>query len=119
MHVYHVTTAEAAKDILRHGFLGGWGDIGFGVYFYGSLREASAYAQKGGWDKTLSGEHVVVLRVRDPDIRRIHPYEMDPSWDARLYDDMWFLPGMEDDEDAYIVPEHVEIAQDYGVIPRR
>jgi hypothetical protein len=43
--VFHVTTREIAHDIAAHGFLGGWGDIGFGVYFYGALGSAVRYAR--------------------------------------------------------------------------
>ena len=112
--LYHVTTREAADDILRNGFLPGWGDIGLGVYFYGSEREAMRYAQKGGWDGALRGESVVVLAVQDPHIRRMGDADLDPSWDRSKYADMWFWEGR--DEDAYMVPSRVSVAADLGVV---
>ena len=112
--LYHVTTREASDDILRNGFLPGWGDIGLGVYFYGSEREAMRYAQKGGWDGALRGEHVVVLAVRDPHIRRMGDADLDLSWDRSRYADMWFWE--ERNEDAYMVPSSVSVASDLGIV---
>ena len=118
--LYHVTTMEAAEDILQNGFLPGWGDVGYGVYFYGNPYEATAYAKKGGWDGALKGEHVVVLEMRDPRARKIESYELDPSWDSSLYGDMWVWEGDEDAEgDDYLVPAHVALWSDLGVLTKR
>ena len=88
---YHVTTREAADDILANGFLPGWGDVGFGVYFYGSPESARAYAARGGWDKSLLGEHTVILGVEDARIRKILNHELDAAWDKSKYSDMYVL----------------------------
>ena len=34
---YHVTERRFAPAIIKNGFKGGWGDMGFGVYFFGDL----------------------------------------------------------------------------------
>ena len=97
---FHVTEAENVPDILASGFLPGWGDVGFGVYFYGTYESARAYARKGGWDKKL--RHPALLVVRDPRIRKIESYEIHGSWDASKYADMYVFDGDENNEDAPI-----------------
>lgn len=109
---FHVTEAENVPDILASGFVAGWGDVGFGVYFYGTYESARAYARKGGWDKKL--RHPALLVVRDPRIRKIALHEIHGSWDASKYADMYVLDGDEDDEDAPIRPAEVA---DEGPIP--
>lgn len=93
---FHVTSAEDGESIVRDGFLAGWGDLGYGVYFWGSLASAAAYARRGGWTGSL--EDPVVLKVCDPAIRRVHETELHPSWDPSDYEDMMWV---ELDEDEY------------------
>jgi hypothetical protein len=110
--VYHVTTMDAARDILANGFLPGWGDLGLGVYFFGSEASARRYAEQGGWDKGLRGKHVVILAARDPRIRRVTSWDLDPSWDSSKYADMWFLApdeGDDADEGEHVRPTHVRV----------
>jgi len=86
-HYFHVAEAEDAKEIIRHGFLGGWGDTGFGVYFYSKLCNAKAYARHGGWDQRLECSVVIRATVRPGDVWHI---EVNPEW-----------PNPEDYEDVY------------------
>jgi hypothetical protein len=44
----------------------------------------------------------VILGVEDPCIRKIEAWELDSSWGAAKYADMYFLEGDEDDEDSYL-----------------
>ena len=103
---YHVTEQENAPDILAEGFYPGWGDVGYGVYFYGTLESAKAYARRGGWDRSL--KHPVILAVSDPRIRKIEEHELDPGWDRLLYTDMYVLDADEAD-DGPVVPRSVQI----------
>lgn len=102
---YHVTEQDSVTDILRDGFLPGWGDVGLGVYFYGTLHSAERYAAHGGWDGKL--EHPVILEVRDDRIRQILSHELDSSWDVSKYADMFVLDSK--DEDEPFVPAHVRV----------
>lgn len=61
--VYHVTRMENADEIMRSGFAGGWGDAGFGVYFYGQYHNANEYLSKGGWDGSLNPDSATILAV--------------------------------------------------------
>lgn len=104
---YHVTEQDSVADILRDGFLPGWGDVGLGVYFYGTLGSAKRYAAQGGWDHKL--EQPVILEVRDDRIRQILSHELDSSWDVTKYADMYVLDS--EDEDKLFVPAHVRVIQ--------
>lgn len=85
--MYHVTDSDNVQDILKNGFIGGWGDVGYGVYFYSQLQNAYEYADDLGWDGGLNDP--VIIWVKDSDIRPIDGSEIDPSWDETLYDDMF------------------------------
>ena len=110
---YHVTTREAADDILANGFLPGWGDVGFGVYFYGSPESARAYAARGGWDRSLLDEHVVILGVEDARIRQILSHELDAAWDKSKYSDMYVL-DVDEDDDGHLKVDRVSLYLDLG-----
>ena len=111
---FHVTEAENVPGILADGFVAGWGDVGFGIYFYGTYESARAYARKGGWDKKL--RHPALLVVRDPRIRQVESFEIHGSWDASKYADMYVFDGDEDNEDAPI--RFAEVV-DEGPIPAK
>lgn len=102
---YHVTERDYAQDIIQNGFLGGWGDVGFGVYLYGNMGETKSYAEVGGWDNGL--EDPVILAVSDASI--VPVTDLDPSWDAAKYADMHWRPMDEDDEDQRWKPQHVSL----------
>lgn len=105
MTFYHVTERDIAADILKEGFLGGWGDVGFGVYLYGNLPEALNYALKGGWDGEL--QDPVILAVDDPHIGLVIP---EPSWpNPEDYLDVHWHEMDDDEEDALWVPQHLEL----------
>jgi hypothetical protein len=94
MRYYHVTEREDAAPILATGFLGGWGDVGFGVYFHGTLERALDYASKGGWDGRLTDP--VVIEIRDSRLVRVEPHA---DWEASQYEDMFWFELNEADED--------------------
>lgn len=89
---YHVTERENAQDIIQNGFEGGWGDVGFGVYLYDNLSEATAYAVHGGWDQGLVDP--VILEVSTNEVEKVEPH---PDWDADKYANMYWHE-MEEDE---------------------
>lgn len=110
---YHVTEREHALAILKEGFQGGWGDLGFGVYFYGTITSARAYARRGGWDGEL--EDPVILQVADASIAQIDASALDPSWDAEDYADMAWRKMDDNAEDASWRPSEASIC-DLGPI---
>lgn len=102
---YHATEREHASDIMQHGFIGGWGDVGFGVYFYGTIYQTRDYAAEGGWDGKL--EDPVILAVTDSEID--HVTDLDPSWDATRYTDMHWHPMDDHAEDGRWKPAKIEV----------
>ncbi len=104
--VYHVTSAARADDIINNGFKGGWGDAGFGVYFYGEIHNAFAYRNGGGWDGELDPSTAIVIAVEvdDSDLDFVIP---DPSWpNPEDYDDvLWFQ--MEDSASRWQPPREI------------
>jgi hypothetical protein len=102
--MYHVTERDYVPDILKNGFVGGWGDVGFGVYFYGNILSAQSYAKKGGWDGHL--EDPFILQVSDPRMELVDPH---PDWNAADYADMYWVELDEDDEEAHWMPHHVSV----------
>lgn len=101
---YHVTERTIATQILAEGFKGGWGDVGFGVYTYASLDDALDYAADGGWDNQL--EDPVILVIEDDSLEKVEPH---PDWDADKYENMYWKPLDDDDEDAPWVPQHLRL----------
>jgi hypothetical protein len=87
---YHVTDRASADSILKNGFDGGWGDLGYGVYLWNGLDTAEDYAAKGGWDHALKDS--VILAVSDPEIVEITGADLDPNWDPEQYVDMYWHP---------------------------
>ena len=107
---YHVTDRDNAHAILLEGFLPDYGDVGFGVYFYGGLNSARLYAEKGGWDKRLADP--AILRVWHPGIRPLYSDEIHPDWpNPEDYLDMFFWEGDEDNEEELLVPEYIEVVE--------
>lgn len=101
---WHVTSRENAAAILEEGFLGGWGDDGFGVYLFSDLAAAEDYAGAGGWDGTLADIAIIEIDDEDPGIR---PVEVDPAWpNPEDYEFVRIFP-MEDDPgfDEFWIPE--------------
>lgn len=96
MDGFHVTERDAAEAILKEGFIGGHGDVGFGVYFYGCLASARAYARRGGWDGRLRDP--VILLATDPSIAPIEAHLLHPSWNAATYADMLWKEIDEDEQ---------------------
>lgn len=104
--MYHATERAYAQDIVANGFLGGWGDAGFGVYFYDNVHDAVAYAQAGGWDNTLVDP--VILRVDVTGaVERVVPH---PAWpNPEKYEVIWVHEMDQEDEDVYWRPPSVEL----------
>jgi hypothetical protein len=87
MLFYHVTSRAAAEEILAKGFEGGWGDVGLGVYLFGSLTSAENYADKGGWDGGLTEPVIIAVHSGDPE--KVIP---EPSWpNPEDYADVWWV----------------------------
>jgi hypothetical protein len=90
---YHVTDRDSADAILREGFEGGWGDLGYGVYLWNGLDTTENYAARGGWDHSL--KNPVILAVGDPEIQEITGADLDPNWDPGQYVDVYWHPMQE------------------------
>jgi hypothetical protein len=105
---YHVTDRKNAEKILKQGFLGGWGDVGFGVYFWNSLDKADDYADQGGWEGDLTDP--VVIKVTDT---RLEPLtDIHPDWDHDVYHAMLWVPMDEDHPDKKWKPTSMKIVGD-------
>jgi hypothetical protein len=107
MRGLHVTERVNAQKILEDGFLGGWGDVGYGVYFWTDETVARAYAKHGGWDGLV--ENPVVLVVEDASLRPIEAWDIHPDWDPKPYLSMLWHPMDEDDPDATWRPAHLRL----------
>jgi len=107
MSYYHVTERDNLESILSKGFLGNWGDVGFGVYFFDNILSANNYAKKGGWDKKI--KEPVILMVDDNEIEKLIP---ETSWDNK--DDYlaiyWFEMNEDEDEENYWKPSFLSKA---------
>jgi hypothetical protein len=98
MSYYHVTSAAAARDILKGGFEGGWGDDGFGVYLFGTLDSALEYAQAGGWDKSLKNPVIIEVLQGGPLVYRI---TVNSEWpNPEDYEDVFVFYMNADDDNA-------------------
>lgn len=104
---FHVTEREAATLILEEGFLGGWGDVGFGVYCWNCETIARSYAKTSGWDGLLTDP--VVLVVEDASLRPIDPRDIHPDWDPKPYLMMLWRPMDKDDPDALWRPNAIRV----------
>lgn len=96
---FHVTSRENAQAILEEGFEGDHGDVGFGVYLWGTRSSAERYAGSGGWDGSLS--EPVIIEVEDHSIRKVVPH---PTWDQTVYQDVYWR-AMDDSDDSRWVPD--------------
>lgn len=72
---FHVTDRENAEEIVRSGFLGGWGDVGYGVYAFDNIVNAREYAANGGWDRQLVDPVIIVFSTLE--MSKVIP---EPSW---------------------------------------
>jgi hypothetical protein len=77
--LYHVTRKANVEAILREGFEGGWGDVGYGVYVYDALGEAENYAASGGWDGEADPEDLAIIEITGAadEVEYVIP---DPHW---------------------------------------
>jgi hypothetical protein len=104
--LFHATSKAAAASILREGFAGGWGDAGFGVYFFDNLPDAVDYARRGGWDGELRSLVVIEACVDRGLVQRIEP---DPGWpNPEDYETVRYVEMDDDDKKARLnVPRSV------------
>lgn len=109
----HVTERENALSILEGGFLGGWGDVGFGVYLWTDETVARAYAEHGGWDGLLTDP--VLLVVEDASLQPIDPCDIHRDWDPKPYLSTLWRPMDEDDPDTSWRPERMGLLDPSGV----
>lgn len=94
--VWHVTDPQSAQEISRSGFLGNWGDAGFGVYFFDDLRVAEEYAQQGGWQHNLTEFRILEAEIPNDLIEVVLP---DPGWpNPEDYEHVFWVP-MDDGND--------------------
>lgn len=95
MIAYHVTSAKDAEDIIKNGFEGGWGDVGFGVYLFGKLHNALAYMDDGGWDGLLDPQSAAIISI-EVEEHEIEPVTPERDWpNPEDYQDVFWHP-MED-----------------------
>lgn len=106
---FHVTERGTAALILEEGFLGGWGDVGFGVYLWAEERVARAYLEHGGWDGPF--EDPVILEVSDPSLVPIDPSLVHPAWDPELYASMRWRPMDGEDSEPPWRPEETRLLE--------
>lgn len=101
MPYYHVTERQSAPDILENGFLGGWGDWGYGVYLFDNIHDARDFAEGHGWDGAI--HHPVIIEV-EPRPGEAVQGDVHPDWpDPERYEAIFYVP-MEDDSQDYWVP---------------
>ena len=106
MKLFHVTEHKDARSILREGFQGGWGDVGFGVYFYSCLYDAQDYLGRGGWDARLADPVILEIEAEASEIEPVTPH---PDWDASDYENMCWHEMDPDDAAAAWQPAAVRI----------
>jgi len=105
---YHVTERSSVDDIMANGFMGGYGDLGYGVYFFNDIETAEDYAMDGGWDSSI--KNPIVLAVSDPDIQPVMPDSINPAWDQNYYQGMSWVELPDDTE--YWKPDVVKLESD-------
>ncbi len=100
---WHVTTGEAAKMILADGFLGGWGDDGYGVYLFTDLCDAQDYRNSGGWDGEGEPDQMEILQIETSEAALWH-IEVNPEWpNPEFYTNVLRYP-MDPDDEEYWTP---------------
>lgn len=104
--LFHVTEEATAKKILAEGYAGGWGDVGYGVYFYNNLDDAVEYARRGGWDGQLARPAVIESSVPYDRFQKVEPH---PEWpNPEDYETVRYAPMDEDNEtDRLLVPSAI------------
>lgn len=106
--LWHVTSKQTAQIIIRDGFLGGWGDAGFGVYTFDDFSLAQSYAAGGGWDGELKEPTVIEITTSSMDLSQVIP---DPGWpNPEDYENVrWF--EIDPDKDTLWTPERAIITR--------
>ena len=89
---WHVTRKTSLDEIIDKGFMGGWGDNGFGVYLYSDRSAALDYIEQGGWDGESLPEDLCLIKVisSEEDVEEI---EVHPEWpDPESYEHVVYHP---------------------------
>jgi hypothetical protein len=100
--LWHAISREAAAAIDADGFLGSWGDAGFGVYLFTDKGEAEAWLAAGGWDGSLAAGGVLVEVETDRD--EIEAVVPDPAW-PNPEDYAFVVRHAMEDEEALWTPD--------------
>lgn len=109
---YHVTSIGNAKNIIESGFLGGFGDAGFGVYMFENLWTARDYLDAGGWDNSGDPDEMCILELEVP-VGEAEYLTPDPGWpNPEDYADVIFHEMDQDDAEALWQPERKLLADD-------
>lgn len=107
---WHVTSRENAAAIEAEGFLGGWGDAGFGLYAFDDEGAARDYAARGGWDGECSDPVLIRFAVAPDEMEVVIPH---PEWpDPETYEHVVWYPMDPDDEEAVWRPKTMRILDD-------
>jgi len=115
LRAFHVTERETAALILKEGFLGGWGDVGFGVYLWTNEQVCRAYANHGGWDGLATNP--VILEVIDPSLIPIDLSELPAGWNRELYASMLWRPLDGEDSERPWWPEVLRLLDETAPEP--
>jgi hypothetical protein len=108
--VWHVTSRAVAPRIIEEGFLGSWGDDGYGVYLFSELSDAEDYLADGGWDGESNPDAMCIIEVEAAESTLLE-IEVHPEWDdPEIYENVLRYP-MPDEDEAYWQPKR-EIMQD-------
>jgi len=107
---WHVTSCVVAPRIIEKGFLGGWGDDGYGVYLFSELADAEGYLADGGWDGEGNPDAMCIIEIEALESVLLE-IEVHPEWDnPEAYENVLRYP-MSDEEEVYWQPKR-EIMQD-------
>lgn len=99
--VWHVTGYAVAQIILNKGFIGGWGDDGYGVYVFDDISSAEDYLVNGGWDGEGDPAQMCILEIEAP-ASSLWEIDVHPEWEnPEFYDHVMRYPMDPDSEDPW------------------
>lgn len=102
---YHVTDRKNVQQIQKDGFIGDWGDDGFGVYLFSDFGAADDYASHNGWDGGLSDPVILEIEASSDLVDAVIPH---PDWpDPDKYEEVRIF-RMDGNEPRGVETWHVE-----------
>lgn len=108
---YHVTDRQSAHEIMQHGFFGGYGDVGYGAYFWNNPEYAHAWGGTGSYNNNLSDS--VILEIKDhAPISAMHGFHPDWEDERDKYENMSYVPMDENNDEATWRPSSIKIYHD-------